>query len=110
MVIALVEVSGHFGFLWFMGNLVEVCLKPLFDTVFCLAYILFPARAARDAIHNVLAVASGLCSGMVFSAGHLRSDFTGGIEFGTVSTRVCDTGQVWTLVLWTGFVSRCLEF
>ena len=110
MVIALVEVSGHFVFLWFMGDLVEVRLKPLFDTVFCLAYILFPARATRDAIHNVIAVASGLCSGMVLSVGHLRSDFTGGIEFGTVSTRVCDTGQVWALVLWTGFVSRYLEF
>ena len=71
MVIALVEVSGHFVFLWFMGDLVEVRLKPLFDTVFCLAYILFPARATRDAIHNVIAVASGLCSGMVLSAGHL---------------------------------------
>ena len=93
-----------------MGNLVEVRLKPLFDTVFCLAYVLFPARAARDAIHNVIAVASGLCSAMVFSASHFRSDFTSGIEFGTVSTRVCDTGQVRTLVLWTGFVSGCLEF
>ena len=93
-----------------MGNLVEVRLKPLLDTVFCLAYILFPPRATRDAIHNVIAVASGLCLGMVFSASHFRSDFTGGIEFGTVSTRVCDTGQVWALVLWTGFVSGCLEF
>ena len=55
MVIALVEVSGHFGFLWFMGDLVEMRLKPLLDIVFCLAYILFPARAARDAIHNVIA-------------------------------------------------------
>ena len=71
MVIALVEVSGHFSFLWFMGNLVEMRLEPLFDTVFCLAYILFPACATRVTIHNVIAVASGLCSGMVFSTCHL---------------------------------------
>ena len=57
-----------------------------FYTVFCLAYILLPAHAARDAIHNDIAVASGLCSGMVFSSCHLRSDFPSSSEFGTVST------------------------
>ena len=71
MVVALVEVSGHFSFLWFMGNLVEMRLEPLFDTVFCLAYILFSTRGAGDTIHNVIAVASGLCLGMVFSTCHL---------------------------------------
>ena len=64
---------------------------PETSFVLCLAFILFPPLAARDAIHNVIAVASGHSSGMVFSAGHFRSDFTGGIEFGTVSTQVCDT-------------------
>ena len=69
--IALVEVSRHFSLLLFMGNLVEVRLEPLLDTVFCLAHILFPTSATRDAINNVIAVASNLCSGMVFSACHL---------------------------------------
>ena len=60
VVIALVEMSRHFSLLWFMGDLVEVRLEPLFDTVFCLAYILFPARGTGDAIHNVIAVFSGM--------------------------------------------------
>ena len=69
--IPVVASSGELLHYLVPGDLVEVRLKPLFDTVFCLAYVLFPACATGDTIHNVIAVASSLCSGMVFSTCHL---------------------------------------
>ena len=52
-----IEMSGHFGFLHVMHHLVEVTLESLFQAVFGLAYILFLASSAGDAVDEVVAVA-----------------------------------------------------
>ena len=52
-----IEISGHFGFLHVMHHLVEVTLESLFQAVFGLAYILFLASSAGDAVDEVVAVA-----------------------------------------------------
>ena len=62
-----IEMSGHFGFLHVMHHLVEVTLESLFQAVFCLAYILFLASSAGDAVDEVVAVARHVVFRTIFS-------------------------------------------
>ena len=62
-----IEMSGHFGFLHVMHHLVEVTLELLFQPVFGLAYILFLASSAGDAVDEVVAVALHVVFCAIFS-------------------------------------------
>ena len=62
-----IEMSGHFGFLHVMHHLVEVTLELLFQAVFGLAYILFLASSAGDAVDEVVAVARHVVFCAIFS-------------------------------------------
>ena len=56
-----VEMSGHFGFLHVMHHLVELSLESLFQAVFGLAYILFLASSAGDAVDEVSCCCTSRC-------------------------------------------------
>ena len=62
-----VEMSGHFGFLHVVHHLVEVTLESLFQAVFGLAYVLFLASSAGDAVDEVVAVAHHVVFYAIFS-------------------------------------------
>ena len=63
-----VEVSGDFCLLCIMGDVVEVGLEPLFQTVFGLSHILFATTFAGDAIDNIVAIACHVGLGKVLTA------------------------------------------
>ena len=67
-----IEMSGHFGFLHVMHHLVEVALESLFQAVFGLAYILFLASSAGDAVDEVVAVTVATIWPSVFNKGQYR--------------------------------------
>ena len=63
-----VEVSRDFCLLCIMGDVVEVGLEPLFQTVFGLSHILFATTFAGDAVDNIVAIACHVGLGIVLTA------------------------------------------
>ena len=95
-----VEMSGHIGFLQVMYHLVEMTLESLFQAVFGLAYILFLASSAGDAVDEVVAVARHIVSCAIFSACDGCHYLAFRVQQGTIST----------LSVGTGFVNRSGRF
>ena len=95
-----VEMSGHFGFLHVMHHLVEVTLELLFQAVFGLAYILFLASSADDAVDEVVAVARHVVFRAIFSTCEGCHYLAFRVQQGTIST----------LSVGTGFVDRSGRF
>ena len=63
-----VEMSRHLGLLRIMCYLVEVPLKPLFQTVLGLADVLFPKSCAGYTIYQVVACTADVVSCSVLFA------------------------------------------
>ena len=55
-----------------MGDVVEVELEPLFQTVFGLSHILFATTFAGDAVDNVVAIACHVGLGIVLTLHQIR--------------------------------------
>ena len=62
MVSISVEMSRHLSLLHIMCYLIEVPLKPLFQTVLGLADILFPTSRAGYTVYQIVAVAADVVS------------------------------------------------
>ena len=63
-----VEVSGDFCLLCIMGDVVEVGLEPLLQTVFGLSHILFATTFAGNAVDNIVAITCHVGLGIVLTA------------------------------------------
>ena len=89
-----VEMSGHFSFLHVMHHLVEVTLELLFQAVFGLAYILFLASSAGDAVDEVVAVACHVVFHAIFSTYDGCHYLAFRVQQGTIPTLSVGTGIV----------------
>ena len=95
-----VEMSVHFGFLHVMHSFVEMTLESLFQAVFGLAYILFLASSAGDAVDEVVAVARHVVFCAILSTCDSCHNLAFRVQQGTIST----------LFVGTGFVDRSGRF
>ena len=63
-----IEMYRHLGLLRIVCYLVEVLLKPLFQTVLGLTDVLFPASCAGSTLHQIVTVAADVVSCSAFLA------------------------------------------
>ena len=60
------EMSRHLGLLCIVCYLVKVPLKPVFETIFGLADVLFPTSRAGYTVHQIVAIAADVVLPSVF--------------------------------------------